>query len=137
MNPDDQEKVIGLNLTARDKLNVTECYEKIIRSIVGPNIKTHSRARLFQLKQEPKQSISKYASEVEKLASLAYGADEEGVKERIMKDCFLTGLRDGLVAYDVMKQKPRDYRSAREMALELEAMIAATKPLNGVSDSFF
>ena len=119
-----QMKVETLNLSEENKLHPTECFEKIARAIEGTNLKNDCRAKLFNLRQGLDESVTDFATKLTDLADRVYDEPQSPIKEQIMLDCFIMGLKSDRLAFDLIKEEFTDFQSAYQKALDLESIYA-------------
>ncbi|GFV54132.1 uncharacterized protein TNCV_1027051 [Trichonephila clavipes] len=85
--------------------------------------------------QKTGESLQEYASEVERLANLAFSDHPATVREVISLQYFVDGLKDGEIQRAVRMADVQDLKSALLFALKLEAATQASRqdrqPLRG------
>ncbi|GFX89645.1 uncharacterized protein TNCV_3710771 [Trichonephila clavipes] len=77
--------------------------------------------------QKTGESLQEYASEVEKLANLAFSDHPATVRETISLQYFVDGLREGEVQKAVRMADVQDLKSALLYTLKLEAATQASR----------
>ncbi|GFV79183.1 uncharacterized protein TNCV_1817301 [Trichonephila clavipes] len=71
--------------------------------------------------QKNRESLQEYASEVERLANLAFSDNSATVRETISLQYFVEGLREGEVQKAVRMADVQELKSALLYALKVEA----------------
>ena len=120
-----QMKIETLNLDNEKKRNPEDCYEHIARAIEGTTLKNECRARLFKLKQGNDESVTEFATKLVDLTDRVYDEDNSPIKDQIMLDCFIAGLKSDRLAYDLIKDECDNFQAAYQRALDLESIYAA------------
>ncbi|GFV15316.1 uncharacterized protein TNCV_4833441 [Trichonephila clavipes] len=77
--------------------------------------------------QKTGESLQEYASEVERLANLAFSDHPATVRETISLQYFVDGLKEGEVQKAVRMADVQDLKSALLYALKLEAATQASR----------
>ncbi|GFT40360.1 uncharacterized protein TNCV_3115411 [Trichonephila clavipes] len=77
--------------------------------------------------QKTGESLQEYASEVERLANLAFSDHPATVREAISLHYFVDGLKDGEIQKAVRMADVQDLKSALLYALKLEATTQASR----------
>ena len=117
-----QMKVETLNLDDWIKQNPNDCYAQIARAIEGTTLKNECRARLFDLKQGHNESVTEFATQRVDLAERVYDEDNSPIKDQIMLDCFIAGLKSDRQPYDPIKEECNNFQAAYQRALDLESI---------------
>jgi hypothetical protein len=117
-------KVETLHLNDEKKQIPDDCYEQIARAIEGTTLKNDCRAKLFKLKQGINETVTDFATQSEDLADRVYDEENSPIKDQILLDCFIAGLRSDRLAYDLIKEEFVNFQTAYQRALDLESIYA-------------
>ena len=97
------------------------------------------KARLKAAKQQPNQDISAFLCDVRTLARRAY-RDTPGLIDPMVMTCFIEGLKDKTLRWELRKAKPATADQALTLAMELNSFLEierggaeASQPVNRVS----
>ncbi|GFU37558.1 uncharacterized protein TNCV_4274821 [Trichonephila clavipes] len=77
--------------------------------------------------QKTRESLQEYASEIERLAKLAFSDHPATVREVISLQYFVDGLKDGKIQKAIRMVDVQDLKSALLYALKLEAATQASR----------
>ena len=117
-----QSKVETLNLTRSQKSNFEDSCEKISRAIEGSTSRSEWRAKLFSARQEEDENITNFITRLNNYGERCYGTEASAIKNQILLDCLLSGIKSETIAVEIIKTGCDDYVKAYQQALDLEAI---------------
>jgi hypothetical protein len=118
----------ALKLTSEQKNNWTELKQSL-RKVLEPDSKQQARAKLFAMKQLPSESCEEYGRKLQKLARKAYDESETETHDANMRDKFLYGIFNNLIAIHLMNNKANDFTTLYQEAVKFEKNLEARKQL--------
>ena len=127
-----QRRVETLRLTEEELKNPGMCYEKLSEILSGSEARAQAKMLLFDMKQDKGESVTDFATRLIDRADLAYGSEDDGLKDRLLLEIFMRGLYDDRVAYDLLKEQQDDFDSAYKQALGLEGIYNVRKTTTAV-----
>ncbi|GFW94226.1 uncharacterized protein TNCV_1979661 [Trichonephila clavipes] len=109
-----------------ERLNLNSLYNALDLWFSQKYSKDYARLQMKTRLQKTRESLQEYASEVERLANLAFSHHPAIVRETISLQYFMNGLRKGEVQKAVRMADVQDFKSALLYALKLEATTQAS-----------
>ncbi|GFV21294.1 uncharacterized protein TNCV_4888891 [Trichonephila clavipes] len=109
-----------------ERLNLNSLYNALDLRFGQKYSKDYARLKLKARLQKTGDSLQEYASEVERLANLAFSDHPATVREIISLQYFVDGLKDGEIQKAVRMADVQDLKSALLYALKLEAATQAS-----------
>ncbi|GFU59986.1 uncharacterized protein TNCV_3237721 [Trichonephila clavipes] len=104
-----------------ERLNLNSLYNALDLQFGQKYSKDYARLQMKTRLQKTGESLHEYASEVERLANLAFSDHPATVREAISLQCFVDGLKDGEIQKAVRMADVQDLKSALLYALKVEA----------------
>ena len=128
-----QRRVETLRLTKEDLTNPAACYEKLTEILSGSEARAQAKMQIFDMKQSRGESVTDFATRLLDKADLAYGVEEDSLRDRILLEIFVRGLLEDKIAYDLLKEQLTDFDTAYKHALDLEGIYNVRKSVNSTS----
>ncbi|GFW23151.1 uncharacterized protein TNCV_3802511 [Trichonephila clavipes] len=110
-----------------ERLNLNSLYNALDLRFSQKYSKDYARQQMKTRLQKTGESLQEYASEVERLANLAFSDHPATVREAISLQYFVDGLKDGEIQKAVRMADVQDLKSALLYALKLEAATQASR----------
>ena len=109
---------------------------KLLQDNLVPKLNTVSEGYLFnQMRQEPGEGLSLYISRLKEKANLC---NFDTFYDRMVKDRFIFGLRDGKIRSYLLTKSEKDFDTASKvlaLAIEKESALTANTAMSGSSNS--
>ncbi|GFY08217.1 uncharacterized protein TNCV_1356281 [Trichonephila clavipes] len=109
-----------------ERLNLNSLYNSLDLRFGQKYSKEYARLQMKTRLQKTGESLQEYASEVERLANLAFSDHPATVRETISFQYFVYGLKEGEIQKAVRMTDVQDLKSALLYALKLEAATQAS-----------
>ncbi|GFU61674.1 uncharacterized protein TNCV_4522111 [Trichonephila clavipes] len=108
-------------LSNTERLNLSSLYNALELRFGQKYSKEYARLQMKSRLQKTGESLQEYASEVERLANMAFSGHPATVREAISLQYFVDGLKDGEIQKAVRMADVQDLKSALLYALKVEA----------------
>ncbi|GFY00999.1 uncharacterized protein TNCV_1364041 [Trichonephila clavipes] len=114
-------------LPETERLNLNSLYNALDLRFSQKYSKVYARLQMKTRLQKTGESLQEYASEVERLANLAFSDHSATVREAISLEYFVDSLKDGEIKKAVRMADVQDLKSVLLYALKLEAATQASR----------
>ncbi|GFW97621.1 retrovirus-related Pol polyprotein from transposon 412 [Trichonephila clavipes] len=110
-----------------ERLNLNSLYNALDLRLGQKYSKEYTRLQMKTRLQKTVESLQEYASEVERLANLAFSDHPETVRETISLQYFVDGLKEGKIQKVLRMADVQDLKFTLLYALKLEAATQASR----------
>ncbi|GFT72387.1 uncharacterized protein TNCV_3609301 [Trichonephila clavipes] len=110
-----------------ERLNLNSLYNAVDLRFRQKYSEDYARLQMKTKLHKTRESLQEYASEIERLANLAFSDNPATVRETISLQYFMDGLKEGEIQKAVRMADIQDLKSALLYALKLEAAIQESR----------
>ncbi|GFX45193.1 uncharacterized protein TNCV_3432411 [Trichonephila clavipes] len=126
---------IPQTLPDTERLNLNFLYNALDLRFIQKYSKDYARLQMKTRPQKTGESLHEYASEVERLANLAFSDHSVTVREAISLQYFVDGLKDGEIQNAVRMADVQELKSPLLYGLKLEAKLVAELVVKQVAET--